>query len=167
MILFASLGTFRIDVGFVLRALAGTVAVSVPISPWLVISVFLLALFLTFGKRRHELAVLGEDAHNHREILKHYTPSMVENMMNISTATLIMAYAMYTFLAANEYMMFTIPFAVYGLLRYTFLVHTANEGGEPELIFKDIPTVVNIVLWMVAVFVILYYAPSDSGFFGG
>jgi 4-hydroxybenzoate polyprenyltransferase len=153
-------------IGFVIRAYAGTVAADVPISPWLVICVFLLALFLTFGKRRHELSLLGDQAENHRVILKHYTLHMVEDMMSISTATLIMAYAMYTFLATNQYMMFTIPFAIYGLLRYTFLVHMADKGGEPEQIFKDIPSVINLVLWVVAVVLILYYAPESGPLVG-
>lgn len=153
--------------GFVIRAYAGTVAVDVPISPWLVICVFLLALFLAFGKRRHELSLLGDQAENHREILKHYTLHMVEDMMSVSTATLIMAYAMYTFLATNQYMMFTIPFAIYGLLRYTFLVHMADKGGEPEQIFKDLPSLINLVAWVIAVVLILYYAPSTGSLIGG
>lgn len=152
--------------GFVIRAYAGTVAVDVPVSPWLVICVFLLALFLAFGKRRHELALLGDQAENHREILKHYSLHMVEDMMSVSTATLIMAYAMYTFLAANQYMMLTIPFSIYGLLRYTFLVHMADKGGEPEQIFKDLPSVVNLALWVLAVVLILYYAPEEGPLIG-
>jgi 4-hydroxybenzoate polyprenyltransferase len=147
-------------VGFVIRAYAGTVAVDVPVTPWLVICVFLLALFLAFGKRRHELSVLGDQAENHREILKHYTLHMVEDMMAVSTATLIMAYAMYTFLATTQYMMLTIPFAIFGLLRYTFLVHMADKGGEPEQIFKDLPSLINLVLWVIAVVLILYFAPD-------
>jgi 4-hydroxybenzoate polyprenyltransferase len=152
--------------GFVIRAYAGTVAANVPISAWLVICVFLLALFLTFGKRRHELSLLGDQAENHREILKHYTLHMVEDMMSVSTATLIMAYAMYTFLATNQYMMFTIPFAIYGLLRYTFLVHMKDKGGEPEQIFRDTPSLVNIILWVVAVVLILYLAPEATPLVG-
>lgn len=156
-----------IAVGFVVRALAGAVAIDVPVSPWLVICVFLLAVFLTFGKRRHELALLGEDAENHRGILKHYTVHMVEDMMAVSTSTLIMAYSMYTFLATNQYMMLTVPFAVYGLLRYMFLVHIAREGGEPELIFRDIPTVLNVVCWVGMAVAILYFAPESGPLFGG
>jgi 4-hydroxybenzoate polyprenyltransferase len=152
--------------GFVIRAYAGTVAVDVPISAWLVICVFLLALFLTFGKRRHELSLLGDQAENHREILKHYTLHMVEDMMSVSTATLIMAYAMYTFLATNQYMMFTIPFAIYGLLRYTFLVHAKDKGGEPEQIFKDLPSLINLILWVIAVVLILYFAPEEAPLVG-
>ena len=147
-------------VGFVIRAYAGTVAVDVPVTPWLVICVFLLALFLAFGKRRHELSLLGDQAENHREILKHYTLHMVEDMMAVSTATLIMAYAMYTFLATTQYMMFTIPFAIFGLLRYTFLVHMADKGGEPEQVFKDLPSLINLILWVIAVVLILYFAPD-------
>lgn len=155
------LDALTLATGFVIRAYAGTVAVDVPITPWLVICVFLLALFLTFGKRRHELALLGDRAENHREILRHYTVHMVEDMMSVSTATLIMAYAIYTFVGTNQYMMFTIPFAIYGLLRYMFLAHTAGEGGEPEGIFKDLPSLANICLWVVAVVLILYFAPES------
>jgi 4-hydroxybenzoate polyprenyltransferase len=156
-----------VAVGFVVRALAGAVAVDVPVSPWLIICVFLLALFLTFGKRRHELATLGEEAQNHREILKHYTVHMIEDMMTVSTATLIMAYSMYTFLATNQYMMLTIPFAVYGLLRYMFFVHVAGEGGEPDRIFTDLPSLVNLCCWVVVAVLILYYAPETGAILGG
>ena len=156
-----------VAIGFVIRALAGAVAVDVPVSPWLVICVFLLAVFLTFGKRRHELALLGPEAENHRGILKHYTVHMVEDMMAVSTSTLIMAYSMYTFLATNQYMMLTIPFAIYGLLRYMFLVHIASEGGEPEMIFKDLPTLINVVCWALAAVAVLYLAPEPGPIFGG
>jgi len=156
-----------VAVGFVVRALAGTLAIDVPVSPWLIICVFLLALFLAFGKRRHELAVLGDDAADHREILGHYSTRMVDDMMLIATSTLIMAYSMYTFLATNQYMMLTIPFATFGVLRYLFLVHDSGEGGEPELIFKDVPTVVNMALWLLAVVAILYFAPEPSTILGG
>ena len=161
------LDALAVAAGFVVRALAGALAIDVPVSPWLVICVFLLAVFLTFGKRRHELATLGEDAVNHRGILRHYSVHMVEDMMAVSTSTLIMAYSMYTFLATNQYMMLTIPFAIYGLLRYMFLVHVAGEGGEPELIFKDVPTVVNLALWLITAFLILYYAPDTGPVLGG
>lgn len=156
-----------VAIGFVVRALAGTLAIDVPVSPWLIICVFLLALFLAFGKRRHELAILGDDAANHREILGHYSIRMVDDMMLVATSTLIMAYSMYTFLATNQYMMLTIPFATFGILRYLFLVHDSGEGGEPEFIFKDIPTVVNMALWLLAAVVILYFAPETSTIIGG
>ncbi|MDH3366114.1 MAG: decaprenyl-phosphate phosphoribosyltransferase [Thermoplasmata archaeon] len=156
-----------VAIGFVIRALAGAVAVAVPVSPWLVICVFLLAVFLAFGKRRHELALLGPEAENHRGILKHYTLHMVEDMMAVSTSTLIMAYSMYTFLATNQYMMLTIPFAIYGLLRYMFLVHIASEGGEPEMIFRDVPTLINVVCWTSVAVAVLYLAPEPGPIFGG
>lgn len=161
------LDAIMVAVGFVIRALAGALAINVPVSPWLIICVFLLALFLAFGKRRHEIAVLGEDASNHREILGHYSMRMVEDMMIVATSTLIMAYSMYTFLAANEYMMLTIPFATFGLMRYMFLVQNAGEGGEPELIFKDIPTLLNLVAWFMTALVVLYLIPGTSTAIGG
>jgi len=157
-----------IAAGFVVRAIAGAVAVSVPISPWLIISVFLLALVLAFGKRRHELAMLGDEARDHRQVLKEYSLHMVEDMMLISVSTLIMAYSMYTFLAANQWMMLTIPFAIYGLLRYMSLVHTGEEGGgDVDLIFRDLPSVLNLVCWVLIILVILYYAPEIDLGLGG
>jgi len=147
-------------VGFVIRAVAGAIAVSVMVSPWLIICVFLLALFLTFGKRRHELETLGEDVGLHREILKDYSVHMTDDMVSISAATLIMSYSMWTFLATDQLMMFTIPFAVYGLLRYMFLMHMAEGGGEPEQAFKDLPSVANILCWGLTVFLVLYILPK-------
>lgn len=160
------LDALGIAAGFVVRAHAGTVAVDVPISAWLVICVFFLALFLAFGKRRHELALLGDRAEEHREILGSYTLHMVEDMMTVSTSTLILAYAMYTFLATNQYMMLTIPFAIYGLLRYMFLAHMAGQGGEPEQVFKDLPSAANLVCWVIAVILILYFAPETGSLIG-
>lgn len=146
--------------GFVIRAIAGAVAISAAVSPWMIICVFLLAMFLTFGKRRHELSLLGDDAKSHRDILKSYSIHMTDDMITVSAATLIMAYSMWTFLATENLMMFTIPFAIYGLLRYMFFMHMANEGGRPEKVFKDLPSAVNILLWGLTVFFILYLAPK-------
>ena len=126
-----------ISINFVIRAIAGCLAISVLISPWLIICAFLLALFLALGKRRHELVLLGEEAKTHRKILEEYSTAMLEQMISITSGALIISYSLYTFLADNNYMMLTIPFAVYGLFRYLFLVHAKNFGGETEMIFKD------------------------------
>jgi len=149
-----------ISTNFVIRAIAGCLAISVLISPWLIICAFLLALFLALGKRRHELVLLGDEAKTHRKILEEYSTEMLEQMISITSGALIISYSLYTFLADNNYMMFTIPFAVYGLFRYLFLVHARNFGGETEMIFKDKGMLLSMVLWAVLVVLILYGVPD-------
>ena len=146
-----------ISIGFVLRAIAGAIAIAVIISPWLVICTFLLALFLALGKRRHELVLLGNNASNHRKVLNEYSVSMLEQMISIITSSLIVSYSLYTFLTDNHYMMLTIPFAIYGLFRYLHLVHSSEFGGEPEMLFKDRPTLINMIAWTTFTIFILYY----------
>ena len=149
-----------ISVGFVIRAVAGCLAVNVFISPWLIICAFLLALFLALGKRRHELILLGEEAKGHRKILDEYSTVMLEQMLGITSSALIISYSLYTFLADNNYMMLTIPFAIYGLFRYLFLIHAKNFGGETERIFKDKGMVLSMILWAILVVLILYGIPD-------
>lgn len=145
-----------ISAGFVIRAIAGAIVINVIFSPWLVICTFLLALFLALGKRRHELLLLGDDADEHRSILDHYSVIMLEQMISSTTAALIVSYSMYTFLANNIYMMFTIPFAIYGLFKYLQIIHINKSGGEPELIFGNTGMFTNFVLWGISVVIILY-----------
>lgn len=145
-----------ISTGFVIRAIAGCLAVGVFISPWLIICAFLLALFLAIGKRRHELVILGKNAGNHREILDGYSTGMLDQMINITTSALIMSYSIYTFNTGKIYMMITIPFAFYGLFKYIYLVHAENFGGEPEMLFKDKGMLLSMALWAVLVIVVLY-----------
>jgi 4-hydroxybenzoate polyprenyltransferase len=149
-----------ISVGFVIRAVAGCLAINVFISPWLIICAFLLALFLALGKRRHELILLGEEARGHRKILEEYSTEMLDQMIGITSGALIISYSLYTFLADDNYMMLTIPFAIYGLFRYLFLVHAKNFGGETEMIFRDKGLLVCMVLWAVLVVLILYGVPD-------
>ncbi len=164
---YAIVDALGLGAGFVVRAFAGAIIVSVPVSPWLVICVFLLALVLAFGKRRHELVMLGEEAVNHRVSLTRYSVHLTEDLMLTSTATLIMAYSMYTFLAASEWMMITIPLVIFGLFRFVFLMHSAEEGGEVDIIFKDIPSLFNIVIWIALCVIVLYFSPSTAGPIGG
>ena len=149
-----------ISINFVIRAIAGCLAIGVSISPWLIVCAFLLALFLAFGKRRHELALLGNRAESHRKILAEYSTELLEQMMSISTGALIVSYSMYTFMIGNRYMMFTIPFVIYGLFRYLFLVHLKNIGGEPEMIFKDKGMVICMAIWIILCVIILYGIPE-------
>lgn len=155
-----------ISIGFVIRAVAGCLAVDVFISPWLIICAFLLALFLALGKRRHELILLGDEAKNHRRILAECSTEMLDQMISITSGALIISYSLYTFLADNYYMMLTIPFAIYGLFRYLFLVHARNVGGEPEMLFKDKGMLVCMILWGVLAVGVLYL-DVVTGFVGG
>ncbi len=153
---------FIIAAGFVLRAVAGAVAIAVAISPWLYVLIGLGALFLGFSKRRAEIMLLNEYAGKHRRVLEEYSATLLEELIAIVTALTVMAYALYTFsaenLPKNHAMMFTIPFVLYGLFRYLYLVYRKNEGGSPdELLLIDRPLLVCIVLWGLTSVAILYY----------
>ena len=111
---------------------------------------------------------LGDEAKNHRKTLEDYSPEMLDQMISITTGALLISYSMYTFLADNIYMMLTIPFVVYGLFRYLFLVHARNFGGEVELLFKDRGMLISMILWVVLVVLILYGIPNEViQFLGG
>jgi 4-hydroxybenzoate polyprenyltransferase len=146
-----------ISSGFVLRAVAGCMAIGVFVSPWLIICTFLLALFLALGKRRHELLLLKSKAGSHRKILEGYSKDMLDQMTNITTATLIMSYSLYTFFATNIYIMVTIPLAFYGVFRYLFLIYNSEVGGEPEMLFKDRSMICCMCLWVLIVVGVLYF----------
>ncbi len=153
---------FTIAGGFVLRAVAGAVVIDVAISPWLFVCTLLGALFIGFGKRRHELLLLNNGASNHRQILAEYTPELLEQIITIVISSTVMAYSLYTFsaesLPKNHAMMLTIPFALYGAFRYLYLIHLRNEGGSPEeMLLKDRPILVDIGLWGLSVMAILYF----------
>lgn len=106
------------------------------------------------------LILLGEEAKTHRKILEEYSTEMLDQMISITSGALIISYSLYTFLADNSYMMLTIPFAIYGLFRYLFLVHVKNFGGETEMIFRDRGVVLCLGLWAVLVVLILYGVPD-------
>lgn len=150
-----------ISIGFVIRAIAGCLAINVFISPWLIICTFLLALFLALGKRRHEFILLGDNAKDHRKILEGYSSEMLDQMTTITIAMLIMSYSLYTFLTGNIYMMATIPLVIYGVFRYLFLIYVKNFGGEPEMLFRDRGMSVCLVLWTVMIILILYGSPHQ------
>ncbi len=159
------LDVFVIAAGFVLRAVGGAVVIEVAISPWLYIVTILLSLFLGFSKRRHELILLNDQAGNHRQILREYTPELLEEILAVVTSSTVMAYSLYTFtydkLPKNHAMMLTIPFVLYGIFRYLYLVHLKNAGGSPEeVLLGDRPFLVNAILWMLSVVVILFFFRS-------
>lgn len=153
-----------IAAGFVLRVAGGVAVVQVErFSPWLYLCITLGALFLGFGKRRHELVLLENGADSHRAILAEYTVPFLDQLIGLVTSTMVVAYSLYTFsavnLPANHAMMLTIPFVLYGLFRYLYLIHVRKLGGAPdELVFNDKPLFVTGMLWVLAVVAVLYLA---------
>jgi 4-hydroxybenzoate polyprenyltransferase len=148
--------------GFVLRVAAGVVAADAErFSPWLYLCTILLSLFLAIGKRRNELIVLAGAANTHRRILNEYTVPLLEEMNHLVTAGAVIAYSLYTFSAPNlpnNYsMMLTIPFVIYFLFRYQYLIHVKGEGGAPEmLLYQDRPLLLTVFLWAIAIVLIMY-----------
>jgi 4-hydroxybenzoate polyprenyltransferase len=156
------LDILTIAAGFVLRAVAGAAVIDVPITPWLLVCMGLLAIFLGIGKRRHELVLLEDGAGEHRRILAEYSVPMLDQMMSIVTASIIMAYSMTAFSAPvvpqepYPMLMITIPFVAYAIFRYLYLIYQRGGGGAPEeLVLKDAPLAASIVLWGVTVLGVL------------
>jgi 4-hydroxybenzoate polyprenyltransferase len=168
------LDVLALSMGFVLRAVAGAVVVGVPISPWLYVCAFLMALFLALGKRRQELVLFSDSgtvvlARDHRAALEQYTVPLVDQFIQVVTTCLILAYTLYTFsaenLPRNHTMMLTVPFALYGLFRYLYLVQVRGEGGAPEeVLLRDRGIAACVALWGVAAILILYvFAQYPTG----
>ncbi|AOT70150.1 decaprenyl-phosphate phosphoribosyltransferase [Geosporobacter ferrireducens] len=153
------LDVMTIALGFVLRAVGGTVLIHVKISPWLLLCTILLSMFLALHKRKSELELVANGNKGSRKILEDYTPELINDMLHIVTSSTVMAYSLYTFTGTHSiYMMGTIPFVIYGIFRYQYIAHTKDMGENPELILlNDIPLIVNILLWVVSCVVILYW----------
>jgi 4-hydroxybenzoate polyprenyltransferase len=152
-----------IAAGFVLRAVAGAVAVEVPISDWLLVCTTLLALFLALSKRRHELTLLGEGATGHRRILEEYSPYLLDQMVAVVTASTLIAYCVYATSPdtaarlGTSRLGLTIPFVLYGIFRYLYLVHQKRGGGSPAaMLVTDRPLLACVALWAMSVALILY-----------
>ena len=157
------LDLFGIAGGFLLRAAGGAWIIGVEISPWLYLCTLLGALFLGLGKRRHEILVLEGTAASHRKILGEYTTEFLEELISIISAALLVSYSLYTYFAYQKThaMMATVPFAVYGIFRYLYLVHLKSEGGAPEeILLRDRPLLADIALWVLTSGVILYFVSS-------
>jgi 4-hydroxybenzoate polyprenyltransferase len=145
-----------VAVGFVLRAIAGVIAIRVFLSPWLIVCTFLLALMLALGKRRHEF----ETATDTRAVLDEYTAETLNDLLLVVTGTLLMAYSLYTFFRADSMMMLTLPFAFFAAFRYYMLLHISDIGNKPESLLRDGPSVLNAVLWGILAVAVLYDVPS-------
>lgn len=148
--------------GFLLRVAAGVPLVEAErFSPWLYVCMTLLALLIGFGKRRHELVLLKENAGGHRQALRQYNQSLLDHIITVVTASTLVAYALYTFsapnLPPNHTMMLTIPFVLYGIFRYLYLIHVRELGGAPEeIVLSDRGLQVDILLWGASVVMVMY-----------
>jgi 4-hydroxybenzoate polyprenyltransferase len=158
------LDVLSIAMGFVIRASAGGAAIGVPVSQWLLICTILLALFLALAKRRHEITLLGEDAARHRAILGEYTPYLVDQMIAVVTASTLMGYAFYTVSSetvqrfGTPWLGLTLPFPLYGIFRYLYLVHRRSQGGSPtELLLADRPLLLCVALWGATTIALIYH----------
>jgi 4-hydroxybenzoate polyprenyltransferase len=156
------LDVMTIAAGYVLRVAAGAIAVDVArFSPWLYLFTILLSLFIALCKRRNELLILEDNANGHRAILQEYNIRFLDEMTGLVTSGAVMAYSLYTFsapnLPSNHSMMLTIPFVIYGVFRYLYLVHVKELGGEPEELFlKDRPLLFTLVISAILIFLIMY-----------
>jgi 4-hydroxybenzoate polyprenyltransferase len=151
-----------LSTGFVLRVALGVTLITVQrFSPWLYMCTTLLALFIGFGKRRAEMVLLAGEANSHRRVLDGYTIPLLDQIIVIVSGTTIVAYSLYTFSAENlpddNSMMLTIPFVLYGIFRYLYLIHVENAGGAPEeLVLTDRPLMATFVFWGLSAVAILY-----------
>jgi len=157
------LDVLTVAAGFVLRAVAGAVAVDAEISGWLLICTILIALFLALGKRRHEYRSLARDAAAHRPILAEYSESFLDQMISVVTASTVTAYALYTMSPETvakfhtRLLPLTLPFVLYGIFRYLYLLYRRDLGGNPsDLLVTDRALLFDALLWMLATFAIIY-----------
>lgn len=157
------LDVFTIACGFVLRVTAGAAAINVEVSSWLIICTILLSLFLGLSKRRFELSELKEEAQNHRESLAKYSSNLLDKMISAVSALTVAAYFLYTVSGVTigkfgtRNLVFTVPFVLYGIFRYLYLIRNEQKGGKPEdILITDKPLMLNIILWIITVGIILY-----------
>lgn len=151
-----------VSLGFVMRVVGGAVAIDVPVSRWVLLCAYLLALYLALGKRRSELVLLGEGADSHRVVLGHYTLPMVDQAISVVLGATVLAYALYTVApdtvakVGSEGLMATVPVVLYGLFRYLYLLHRHELGGSPtKALLTDRPLLVCVLLWLAVATVVL------------
>ena len=155
---------FVIAIGFMLRILAGAIVISVLISPWLYMVTCFLSLFLALTKRRHELTLLQNQATDHRQILKEYNLQLLDQMITIVVTCTLIAYSLYTFEGptGNHRLIITIPFVLYGMFRYLYLVYVRMEGGSPEeVLLRDRPMLGTVMICTILIVGVLYLFPSQ------
>lgn len=157
------LDSMIISLGFVLRVLAGAYAILVQPSSWLIVATFFLALLMALAKRYNEIAILQGYSVNHRRVLNKYNMPLLQQMLAIVSGITIVAYSMYSMdrevmqAFHTEYLVYTVPFVVYGVFRYLYMVFTEEKGGDPtELVLKDRPMQINLILWILTVIALIY-----------
>ena len=147
-----------ISVNFVLRAISGIYILSVRLSPWLLVCTFFLSLFIVVGKRKADLAFLGKDAEKHKENLALYSSQITNTLMIIATVSLLLSYTLYSFLSIYPQLMYSIPFALYVILYYFFLVESKSPiARKPELFYTDKRLCTGIFLWIMTVLLLMYF----------
>jgi 4-hydroxybenzoate polyprenyltransferase len=145
--------------GFVVRAIAGAVAIQVEFSNWLVVCTLFLALFLGLSKRRSELALLEGDARDHRQVLHQYSIPLLDQLILMMAGAALITYTIYTCApdAVDPHLYLTLPFVIYGLARYLYLVHHKTGGGDPSsTLVKDVPLGLTVLAWGLTCMLILY-----------
>ncbi len=146
-----------ISTNFVIRAVSGIFIIKKTLSPWLVLCPFFLALFLVVGKRKADLDLLKTNAESHKLVLKHYTPEITNALLIISTTLLIISYSLYAFLSEHKYLLLTLPFAIYVIFKYLFLIYTESEiARKPHIIYKDKELLIGIIMWILITLLLLY-----------
>jgi 4-hydroxybenzoate polyprenyltransferase len=155
---------FCIAIGFVLRIEAGGIASGIEVSNWLLLTTFLLSLLLGFGKRRHELALHNGPQNSFREVLSRYNTSFLDTTLSIFATTAIVTYAIYAVEIETRIFLITVPLAVFGVLRYMYLVQTDTRGDPTESLYKDMPLLLAVLLWFLITTVIIYFQ-NIMGFF--
>jgi 4-hydroxybenzoate polyprenyltransferase len=157
------LDVMAIAVGFLLRVLAGAAAIQVVVSSWLVLCTMFLALFLAFSKRRHEITLLAGEAADQRRVLSHYSPAFLDQMINVVTASSVIAYALYCVAPETvekfhtDKLVYTLPMVLFGIFRYLYLIYQRpGEKNPTEAILSDLPFLANVLVWGVAVVWVVY-----------
>jgi 4-hydroxybenzoate polyprenyltransferase len=151
------LDVFIIATGFMLRILAGTLGIGIPPSQWLLLCGLMITLFLGFSKRRAEIIALSDDKSAHRKVLEDYSPVLLDKMIVITAAGLIMSYSLYTMNAetirihGTANLIYTVPFVIYGVFRYIFLLHHQSRGTDTAKDMVRDPHLLTVLIgWLLA-----------------
>ena len=150
------LDAFSIAIGFVLRVWAGAIAIGVPVSSWIILCTLFLSLFLAFGKRQKEIALLKGDAGSHRIILQSYDEEILNKMITITLTATLVCYALYTSTnVENPSIIFTTIFVTFGALRYSYVIHITDEGNPTDIVLSDKPILITVLLWAISCLLII------------
>ena len=146
-----------ISVNFVLRAMSGAFILNVRLSPWLIVCTFFLSLFIALGKRRADYALLQVNAREHKQVLSAYNVALTNTLMIIATTSLLMSYTLYSFLSIYPHLIYSLPFALYVILRYFYRIETESPiARKPEYFYQDTKLIIGVLLWTCAVILLTY-----------